>query len=81
MCRLHGTTFPIYVYTINSVHDSYSTKYPKHALCRSKNLAFNNSENFIYSHILIFKKFLILYIPICSQRFNLKKTNLAFFHY
>jgi hypothetical protein len=56
MCRMHGTTLHVYAFTINSVHNSYSTKYPKHALYRAKELAFHNSKNFIYSHILICKK-------------------------
>jgi len=55
MCRLHGTTFHAYAYTINNVHNSYSTKYLKHALYTSNNV--HNSYSIKYpKHALYISK-------------------------
>lgn len=46
MCQVHGTRFHDYAYTINNVHNSYSTKYLKHASYRSNNV--HNSYSIKY---------------------------------
>jgi len=55
MCRLHGTTFHVYAYTINSVHNCSSTKYPKHALLvrNINSLEPMKIVNVLYKHCIL----------------------------